>query len=103
MNNLQRNSFVINHALRTFFVASVLTSIVTQLNTLVDGIIVSHVVTADAISAVSLATPVFSLVMLVGSMVYSGTALIMAEAFGNQQYKQVNRLFFGQPEVYLCI
>ena len=68
----ERNSFVINHALRVFFIASVLSSVVTQLNTLVDGIIVSHVVTADAISAVSLATPVFLLVMLLGSVIYTG-------------------------------
>ena len=93
MNSKQRNSFVINHALRTFFIASVLSSIVTQMNTLVDGIIVSHNVAADAISAVGLATPVFSLVMLLGSMIYSGTALVMAEAFGNQQYNKVHQLF----------
>ena len=31
----ERNSFVINHALRVFFIASVLSSVVTQLNTLV--------------------------------------------------------------------
>lgn len=89
----ERNSFVINHALRVFFIASVLSSVVTQLNTLVDGIIVSHVVTADAISAVSLATPVFSLVMLLGSVIYTGAGLLIAEALGNQKYKQVNRLF----------
>lgn len=88
----QRNLFVIHHSLRTFLIASVLSSIVDILNTTIDGIIVSQCVSADAISVVVLVEPVITFVQLLGSMLFAGAALLVASAYGNQQFKMVNRL-----------
>lgn len=93
MKNTIRNTFIINHAFRRFLVASVLTSVIVQLNILVDGIIVSQTVSADAISVVSMSMPILSLVTLVTSMICVGSSLMMANEIGNQNYKQVDRLF----------
>ena len=87
-----RNLFVIHHSLRTFLVATVLSSIVDILNTTVDGIIVSQSVSADAISVVVLVEPIITVVQLLGSMIFAGAALLVASSYGNQQFKMVNRL-----------
>ena len=87
-----RDLFVIHHSLRNFIVAAVLSSIVEILNTTIDGIVVSQTVSADAISVVTLVDPVLTVVQLFGAMLFAGAALIVASAYGNQQYKTVNRL-----------
>lgn len=88
-----RTSYIVTKTLKTFFIASVLSSIITQLNTLVDGIVVSHAVDEDAISAVNMCTPVLSVVMLIASMVYSGAGILMGNAIGNQKYDSANRIY----------
>lgn len=93
MTNPIRNSFILNHAFRKYFVASVLVSIIAQLNTLVDGIIVSQTVGTDALSTVSMSIPILALVMLVATMICAGASLVMAGEIGSQNYKQVDRLF----------
>jgi len=93
MDNKERNSNIINHSLRAYLVAAVLSSIVNQLNDTIDGIIVSNAVGADAISAVTLAYPISWIVTLVGSFITSGAVLLMAPAFGSQQYGKVNNIF----------
>ena len=87
-----RDLFVIHHSLRNFIVAAVLSSIMEIINTTIDGIVVSQAVSADAISVVTLVDPVLTVVQIFGAMLFSGAALIVASAYGNQQYKTVNRL-----------
>lgn len=87
-----RKLFVIHHSLRNFIVSSVLSSIVIIIKTTTDGIVVSQAVSTDAISVVSLVTPVLTIVQLFGSMFFSGAALIVASAYGDQQYRKVNQL-----------
>ena len=89
---MPRKLFVIHHSLRNFIVSSVLSSIVIIINTTTDGIVVSQAVSTDAISVVSLVTPVLTIVQLFGSMLFSGAALIVASAYGDQQYRKVNQL-----------
>ena len=87
-----RDLFVIHHSLRNFIVAAVLSSIMEIINTTIDGSVVSQAVSADAISVVTLVDPVLTVVQIFGAMLFSGAALIVASAYGNQQYKTVNRL-----------
>lgn len=87
-----RDLFVIHHSLRNFIVAAVLSSIMEIINTTIDGIVVSQAVSADAISVVTLVDPVLTVVQIFGAILFSGAALIVASAYGNQQYKTVNRL-----------
>ena len=77
----KRNMFVIHHSLRTFLVASALSSVVDLLNTTLDGIVVSQSVSADAISVVVLVEPLVTVVQLLGSMLFAGAALFMASAY----------------------
>ena len=79
---MPRKMFVIYHSLRNFIVSSVLSSIVIIINTTTDGIVVSQAVSTDAISVVSLVTPVLTIVQLFGSMLFSGAALVVASWMG---------------------
>lgn len=88
----KRNMFVIHHSLRSFLVASVLSSIIDLINTTIDGIVVSQSVSADAISVVVLVEPIQTFVQLLGIMLFAGASLFVASAYGNQQFRLVNRL-----------
>lgn len=93
MTNPIRSSFIISHAFRRFFVASVLVSIVRMLNSLIDGIIVGQTLGPDAISVVNMSTPIILITMLTTTVIFKGAAMIMANEIGNQNYKQVDRIF----------
>ena len=88
----KRNSFVINHSLQIYLVAAILTSIVGQINSTIDGIIVSNTLSGDAISVITLSYPILTVSSLFGSIFFAGAGLLIAPAFGNQQYRQVNRI-----------
>ena len=93
MKEEKRNSYIINHSLQVYLVAAILTSIVSQVNITIDGIIVSNTLSGDAISVVTLAVPILTVSTLLGQIIFSGAGLLMAPAIGNQQYGQANRIF----------
>ncbi len=88
-----RNSYIINHSLRVYATAAILSTIVGQVNNTIDGIIVSNTLGGDAISAVTLSSPVINIALLCGTTIFAGAGLLMSPAYGNQQYRQVNRIF----------
>ena len=92
MKKENRNSYIINHSLQVYLIAAILTSIIGQVNTTIDGIIVSNTLSADAISAIMLASPILIVSSLLGSIIFSGAGLLFAPAIGNQQYRQANRI-----------
>ena len=93
MKEERRNSYVINHSLQVYMIAAILSSVVGQVNITVDGIIVSNKLSADAISTIMLSSPILSVSSLLGLIIFAGASLLMAPAIGNQQYRQVNRIF----------
>lgn len=90
---MSRNNYIQNKSLRTFFIASVLISLVSQINTLADSVIVSHFVSPDAVSVLSLANPVMMIMYLFAGMVSMGTTILVTKEIGMQNYQKVNRLF----------
>ena len=88
-----KNSYIINHAIRVYLTAAILNSVVGQLNTTIDGIIVSNAVSPDALSSVALAFPVLTIASFLGFVIYEGAGLLIAPALGSQRFLQVNRIF----------
>jgi len=88
-----RNSYIINHSLSVYTAAAILSTIVGQVNSTIDGIIVSNTLGGDAISAVTLSSPIINIALLFGTIFFDGSELLLAPAYGNQQYRQVNRIF----------
>lgn len=90
---MSRNNYIQSKSLRTFFIASVFISLVSQINTLIDGVIVSHFVSPDALSALNLANPIMLVLYMFAGMVCMGSSVLITKEIGLQNYPKVNRLF----------
>ena len=76
--------------MKNFLIASVLTMAINQLNTTVDGIIVSHLVGPDALSAVTLYLPVNLLVTALGTLLGTGATILASKAIGRRDKEAVS-------------
>lgn len=100
---MSRNNYIQNKSLRTFFIASVLTSVITQVDSLVDGIIVSHFVSPDVLSVINLSTPVMSILYLVAGMISLGASVLVTKEIGMQNHIKVARLFTASIIIAIII
>ena len=85
-----RNAYLTTKAMKNFLIASVLTMAINQLNTTVDGIIVSHLIGPDALSAVTLYLPVNLIVTALGTLLGIGATIIAAKAIGRRDKETVS-------------
>jgi len=85
-----RNAYLTTKAMKNFLIASILTMAIVQLNTTADGIIVSHLVGPDALSAVTLYLPVNLLVAAIGTLLGTGATIIAAKAIGRRDKEAVS-------------
>lgn len=90
---MSKNDYIQNKSLKTFFIASVLISVINQVNTMVDGIIVSHFVSPDALSTIGLATPILSVLYMLAGMISTGASILVTKEIGMQNYTKVAQLF----------
>ncbi|GEM_PF-5962045 len=90
---MRRNNRIIAKAFRHFFIASVLISLIEQVNSLTDCIIVSHFISEDALSAIGLSSPVKQVVYAVLNLIMVGSSTLAAIKIGERKYKTVNRYF----------
>lgn len=90
---MSKNNYIQNKSLKTFFIASLLISAITQINVLIDGVIVGHFISPDALSTINLATPVLSVVYMLASMVSMGVSILVTKEIGMQNYLKVSQLF----------
>jgi Na+-driven multidrug efflux pump len=88
--NQTRNPYLINKALKNFLLASVMTMAIGQLTTTVDGIIVSHLVSPDALSAITLFLPVNLVITAVTTLLAMGACIIATKAMGRRDKDAVN-------------
>ena len=92
MDQQARNHYLIDKALKNFLFASVLTMAITQLNTTADGIIVSHLIAPDALSAINLFTPVSLLITSFSTLFGISATIVAARALGERDKKRVEHL-----------
>lgn len=100
---MDRNSYIWNKGLKTYFIASVLISLITQINTFIDGVIVSHLVSPDALSALNLATPVTSLLYAFAGVIGMGVSILIAKELGKQNYPKVSKLFTSGTVIAVAV
>ena len=79
--SIARNSYLITKAMRNFLLASIFTMALAQVNTTVDGIIVSHLVAADAISVVNLYKTISLLITWFTPLRCISVSIVDARAF----------------------
>ncbi len=87
-----RNPYLISKAMRNFLWASILTMALAQLNTTVDGIIVSHLVAPDALSAVNLYMPISLLITSFSTLFGISATIVAARALGERDKNHVEHL-----------
>ena len=88
-----QNEYVLKNMFGSFFLATVMSSLILQLGGLTDSIVVSHLVSPDALSIVRIWQPIESCMFIIIGMMSAGARFLSARGIGAQNYDQVNRVF----------
>lgn len=87
-----RNTYMLSRAQRFFLVASVLTMVVQQFAVTADSIIVSHLIGADAMSAITLYMPLNMALISIVSFLGLGATIVVAKLIGARSYDKVGKM-----------
>lgn len=90
---IQRNEYVLKNMFGSFFLATVMSALMSQLGGLTDSIIVSHLVSPDALSVVRIWQPVADFMLIIIGMMSAGARFLTARGIGAQNYDKVNHVF----------
>lgn len=85
-----RNPYLINKALKNFLSASVMTMVINQLSSTINGIVASHLVSPDALSATTLYLPVSTVVSALATFVGIGATILATKAMGRRDGQEVS-------------
>lgn len=89
---MKRHPYLIDKAIGYYLAASILSSIVVRLNTLVDGIVVGQYVGTDAFSPINLYTPVGLVVVVFFSIFCAGAKILAARSIGKRDSQNTSRI-----------
>ncbi|MGN1457536.1 MAG: MATE family efflux transporter [Acutalibacteraceae bacterium] len=92
-NVLKRNSTTINRKYTEYFLPTVLTAMATNIAFIIDSIIAGNILGKNALSAISLLSPVAQLYFSLTIMFGLGASSIIAVAKGKNDNKKANRIF----------
>lgn len=93
MTSSHTNNFILLRMIRTFFMASIISSVVLQVNEMVDGIIVGNYISSDAVSVIGLVMPFINIMLFFSAIIYNGSSYVAAKAFGAKNYTKMIRQF----------
>ena len=77
----------------SFFLATVMSALMRQLGGFTDSIVVSHLVSPDALSVVRIWQPFATCMFIIIGMMSAGASFLSARGIGAQNYDKVNRVF----------
>ena len=90
---IQRNEYVLKNMFGSFFLATVMTALMGQLGGFTDSIVVSHLVSPDALSVVRIWQPFATCMFIIIGIMSAGASFLSARGIGAQNYDKVNRVF----------
>ena len=90
---MQHNDYVLKNMFGSFFLATVMSALMRQLGGFTDSIVVSHLVSPDALSVVRIWQPIASCMFIIIGMMSAGASFLSARGIGAQNYDKVNRVF----------
>ena len=90
---IQQNEYVLKNMFDSFFLATVMSALMRQLGGFTDSIVVSHLVSPDALSVVRIWLPVSSSMFIIIGIMSAGACFLSARGIGAQNYDKVNRVF----------
>lgn len=88
-----RTPYLVGKAFRSFLLASVLTAAASQVATLVDGLMLSHFVNEEAMSAVNITSPVNQVLFAICILLGVGGSMLAGIAIGKHRRDEASRLF----------
>ena len=90
---MQRNEYVLKNMFGSFFLATVMSALMSQLGGMTDSIVVTHLVSPDALSVVRIWQPLASCMFIIIGMMSAGARFLSARGIGAQNYDKVNQVF----------
>lgn len=90
---MERKSYLTGKAFRVFLGASILTALSSMLGNIVDGVIVSHLIDYNAMSATSLSKPIIQANFTFYQLIGLGASILVAKALGENAKGRVSSLF----------
>ena len=90
---MQRNEYVLKNMFGSFFLATVMSALMRQLGGFTDSIVVSHLVSPDALSVVRIWQPFATCMFIIIGIMSAGASFLSARGIGAQNYDKVNRVF----------
>ncbi len=90
---MQRNSSVINKKYKEYLVPTILTSMATQISSLVSSVIASNFVCSKGIAAISLVSPIQQFLYAITLIFGLGAASMISRAMGEGDKTKANHLF----------
>ena len=90
---MQQNEYILKNMFGSFFLATVMSALMRQLGGFTDSIVVSHLVSPDALSVVRIWQPFASCMFIIIGIMSAGASFLTARGIGAQNYDKVNRVF----------
>lgn len=90
---MQHNGYVLKNMFGSFFLATVMSALIRQLGGFTDSIVVSHLVSPDALSVVRIWQPFATCMFIIIGIMSAGASFLSARGIGAQNYDKVNRVF----------
>ena len=90
---IHQNEYVLKNMFGSFFLATVMSALMRQLGGFTDSIVVSHLVSPDALSVVRIWQPFASCMFIIIGIMSAGASFLSARGIGAQNYDKVNRVF----------
>lgn len=89
----QKHSYLVSNSLKRYILASIITTAVTNLNTMIDGMLMGNFLGPDALAAVNLCMPVVNGMLALNTLFSSGGVMVAARAMGRMDKDQVYKIF----------
>ena len=90
---MQRHEYVLKNMFGSFFLATVMSALMVQLGGMTDSIVVTHIVSPDALSVVRIWQPIASCMFIIIGIMSAGARYLSARGIGAQNYGKVNQVF----------
>lgn len=88
-----RNSYLVSVSMKTYLVAAVISMLIQNLNTIIDGVLMGRFLGVEAFSAINLCLPVVGMVATLGLLLYGGATTLASIALGSREERKANEYY----------
>lgn len=90
---LTRKPYLITQAIKSYLMASILTTAIGQLNGVIDSVLMGNLIGPEALSAITLCLPVIAVVSVVYVLLATGASILAGKAIGERNYGRSADIF----------